>query len=116
MPKVASQDIVCYKYLTNIRSLWYTPYQRLNVTEYVNSGKIWNDTESVIREARTPKIYNISRGYIHSLLRSHLAPVGYYVFKCIIPKGSEYFKGIDGDICSKSIKFVKLIRTPVGYL
>lgn len=111
--KIAQEDIICYKYLTFLGDKFLTPYYRKDVTNSVISGEIWNDTETPITDKVLNKFINFSIGYIHSLVYSMLAPPEYYVFECIIPKGTEYAEGIDNDLCSKSIKFVKFIKAPI---
>ena len=48
-------------------------------------------------------------GFIHTLSPSCKCPL-YTVFKCIIPKGTKYFVGIDNDYASEQIIFLEQLK------
>ena len=113
----ATSDIVCYKVLLKKRNSLVSPF-------YQNFK--WKFREIV--EPRDKAGYrfisnHIQDGYLHtfssiygaedmvkdSSMRDHLR-----IYKCIIPKGAYYYKGIQSGGCygyaSKKVKLVELVK------
>lgn len=116
-PKVATEDIECYKVLKKEDGKWVTPYRGYPVK--------FNE----VMEAEGQKIdgmfafgrhYEISMGYFHAskdslgiyqvyksievyCSREHIKEPELKTFKAIIPKGSNYYIGVRGDICSDKL-------------
>lgn len=122
--KVADKDIVCYKKLNYHlgANTFCTPFMYMEITEEQLLGK-----EDIVPEEQENDIYKnaygefVARGgFIHSfknkpqaLKRTHKLQ-GQYLFKCIIPKGSEYLEGLDGNFCecyaAKKIRIVEAMN------
>lgn len=118
-PSKATKDIVCYKYLIKKKGIkdLMSPF----------TGFRWEAGKEYTADRSAPRFVsnNIKDGYFHSYeykeaaefegeefthIRSH---VEYRIVKCIIPKGSRYYKGIhtggDGGYASKKIKIVEVL-------
>lgn len=105
-PKIAKEDIVCYKVLeVNIDNRYFvTPYRK----NIVDINKPYEAKEANSLSIFHP--YTKTKGYIHTfafiptlqnLKERFDNPV---VFKCIIPKGTKYHRG-NFAYCSKKIIF-----------
>lgn len=76
---------------------------------------IMDDTRLNIESAKHyPQCYtSIYGGMIHSYVSLDIAKSRHQIcfkimtFKCIIPKGTLYYKGINGDICSKKLLIIE---------
>lgn len=72
--------------------------------------------ENYIERIRTMNListrFQIHGGMIHAYtnLESSKAPWPLATFKCIIPKGTLYYKGTSGDICSKKMLVVERVK------
>ena len=113
---VAKKDIKCYKLLDYDRlGRYVTPYTDLVVTEDIIRGErpFIADKSYSIFQPVTSKYYKVEDGAIHCYrgwFNARVHAIGAYVlFKCIIPKGTGYAIGEEGDICAEKIKFVKKI-------
>ena len=120
-PKFAKQDIICYKFLIKKKEGFFTPY-RYNI---VKIGKLLEDSKSVTMDEgeffRGNK-YQLKGGVFHSYKHiesavediewfkeeSYYKSCQFHIFKCIIPKGTCYYEGIDsaGDECYASRKII----------
>lgn len=142
-PKIAKRNIVCYKILNRTRRFnwttdrvekaYTTPYQHTPIN-LVNDDII-EGIRCFEPDSSTSDISPISPnldflhtegwkwvmhgGCIHSYRYKKDAnfmwsDAGQVIFKCIIPKGTEYYEGIDGihqkNYASKKIRFVKQIK------
>ena len=123
-PLIAEEDIVCYKQLDiNCQNVIITPITRIHIplkciqknkkkripfkAEIVNKFKfIWNHVLGFSNV--------VTDGFIHTFSSNPL----YYnflwsgpVFKCIIPKGTKYFIGENGnDYASEQIIFGERLK------
>lgn len=114
-PCIAEEDIICYKMLDRCHGLFCkckTPFRGVRVRNAVLTGrrlmKARGRREIIGLHLNVDvKQYAVAGGYIHTY--KHVPPfiIGYIVFKCVIPKGEEYFESGDGrEYASRSIKFV----------
>lgn len=125
-PKIAKRSIVCYKVVRAYNGLYYTSLMNYPITSYYNiKGYKFVDVNS---DWILNYVFNsygeqvILRGVIHTF--QNLADAKSecdvkfheHIFKCVIPKGTEYIKG--DSLCSfnriksygsKSIRFVEKI-------
>ena len=117
---MALKDIEVYKVylMKDDDSELISPYR---FTHYLNDvEEITPFSKRVLSERRTGRLFEreVRKGYIHawqhksyarlsacsiSLDFVHVTPV---VWKCVIPKGTLYFKG-NTDICAKKLKIVE---------
>lgn len=110
-PLIAKDDIICYKKLSQIGDTYITPCTYIEVpiecirdkvpfkAEILSKFKfIWRH---VLGFSDT-----VEDGFIHSFQDDN-GFRGYETFKCIIPKGTEYFIGRDNHIASKEIIFLE---------
>ena len=133
IPKIAQEDIVCYKVLikvSNIKALfgkgyatpWYETKVKPKGLFKAKGGK------SILKNYFNPGTYDVGRGFIHTYtgLDGSRIPKnfieGYRIFECIIPKGTEYFVSTDGEeyapdciifkrkMKCRKIKYRKIIR------
>ena len=108
IPKIAQEDIVCYKVLIKVSGIkalfgkgYLTPWCDTKVRPKglfkAKGGK------SILRNCFKPGTYDVGRGFIHTYtgLDGSRIPKnligGHRMFECIIPKGTEYFVSIDGE-------------------
>lgn len=116
-PLIATEDIVCYKVLegegTNIFSKYKTPYVERPCFPFLlaalNFPFIAFDEKVIIKRDYG---YLIGKGYIHTYsskvsLDTHSSRVK--VFKCIIPKGTFYYRDEDS-YASEKINFLCRIQ------
>lgn len=114
---IAEKDIKCYKMLdTNMEGDFVTPYERTLVDDSIIRGERLFIAEKTDYETFFPNYdgtYAIDDGAIHcyrNWLHGFINASGcYHLFKCVIPKGTCYAIGEDGEICAQAIKFVKQI-------
>ncbi len=131
IPRIATKDIIVYKILIPKYHELFTPYYNDNI----EIGKTYKGTFSrySIWIKHKPRAFTnniicflislffskiISSGYIHSynnyniIFNTNNWFYGnyYLIVKCIIPKGTLYFIGKDGDIASRKLKYVKIIN------
>ena len=72
-----------------------------------------NFTEPVVHGDGVHKIKKIGNGMIHAYARQRDVIICYgptSIYKCIIPKGTLYYKGISGNICAKKMLIVEQIN------
>ena len=131
----AEQDIVCYKILVKEEMMdaqYRTPYMNFPVHNGYISGKLdfgahkptKLEEPSVIMGRKHHK-YRVAEGFIHTyaniksakkqaLYISNFTTNNCEVFECIIPKGVEYYEGIDCTLsksyASSKIRFVNKIK------
>ena len=115
-PLIAEEDIVCYKQLyVDYKGETFTPYTSILVpTKCIQKNKkkrvpfkaeILNKWEFIWRH-----VFGFSNvvadGFIHTFSSAPLyCSLGWgdRVFQCIIPKGTKYFIGLDGEYASEQI-------------
>lgn len=116
-PLVAKEDIVCYKQLEINYSVneYETPCTHSKVPIECLTKKIpfkaviLNKAQFIWRHILG--FSNIvENGFIHSHMYYPSPNFLYDVFKCIIPKGTKYFVGKDGDYASEQIIFLKQLK------
>ena len=127
-PKVAEEDIVCYK------ALIYTKNEQTGKEFYISPfySKTWEKGKTYDALALWPRLtVAVEDGYFHAyqqfsnaeaLAKSFLGI--YYsemvIAKCIIPKGSEYYVGWDnssvGCYASKSLKIEEVTKIEKEYV
>lgn len=116
--KKAKEDIVCYKILRDIEDKLYTPYTFSEVSSQVFKGELPMIGECSNIRKLFRRIFHsdeIGEGYIHTFrvkayLQNELRHITFLgekaaTFKCIIPKGTYYYQGEDGDYASECIIF-----------
>ena len=114
-PKKTRKDIKVFKVLKLNGLFLHSPYY--------DKGKCWavnwvykSDIEGVtfFRNEQFFSTINISKGF-HSyidLYKAHLKSIPnkeYVVCEAIIPKGSRYYLGMQGDIVSDQLKITKIL-------
>ena len=120
-PKKAKADIVCYKILNKDMTAPYTGFQ-YDFREYkANSlfSLLIDIKDSIIRKVREgfPICYWYSIGLIHTYKNPPLMfwsetfnHLDRRLFKCIIPKGTYYYKSDDSfefEYASRRLKIIK---------
>lgn len=112
-PLIAEKDIVCYKLLRRCGFLYRTPITHTIVFPFW--WKLFNISftakcdEEILKELDS-SCYYISKGFIHTFKSKCIYPNGCVMFKCVIPKGTEYFvDSYNPGYASKQIKFIKKI-------
>lgn len=122
-PFIAANDIVCYKHLlVSVHENKYcTPYYKLEVV----LNKIYSSILGVIKDGEAPHVYCVEEG-MHSFENitdceedmfscftdNVIVPEKRAIAKCIIPKGSEYYKGdffSSNAYASTEIKYLEII-------
>lgn len=116
--KIAERDIVCYKALSYMNGVHYTPCRFKIVKDAVLSGR------RLLRGGlfRKKEIHGdntvISGGYIHVATNVKWLRIWYNAsrhFKCIIPKGTEYWVSKDGnEMAARKIRFVERVNCTFG--
>jgi hypothetical protein len=122
-PLIAEKDIVCYKQLcVNWNNAIVTPITKTLIpikcihknkkkrvpfkAEILNKFRfIWGHVLGFSDEVTDGFIHTFSSNPLHYnyFLDGH-------VFKCVIPKGTKYFIGNDGDYASEQIIFVEQLK------
>lgn len=111
----SSEDKLCYKVLFINKDTLISPYRNYKF----NIGEVTND---IAEESIIPifNVYMIESGFFHTYASPHHAKIlldklsrdlpkcfKIGIFEAIIPKGTLYYKGLLGDLCSKSLKIIK---------
>ena len=117
-PKVAKKDIVCYKVIKYGKTGFFTPFMGMpvDVHECHKKREGLIDPLCKFQEYPYPKTnlgHFINHG-IHSwrnvndamLNRCSSDEVPSLVLRCIIPKGTRYWIGKEGDYVSETLKIV----------
>lgn len=123
-PSTSKKNIVCYKILKTSKSNYnnyYTPFTDFRIDEKTLNGE-QNLIALGIEKVEKYEKYEIGEGFIHTykifknakrmtdfLNENYIEK--YYIFKCIIPSGTEYHEGVDVNnyqsYASKEIKIIK---------
>lgn len=124
-PLRARKDIVCYKVFgrsfDNLHII--TPYQRMRILKPTENNPILMDDVSIDVDEKdidiitpwaasgykTGKFKRIGRGMIHAYTYPIIPSSCCFLYKCIIPKGTLYYKGINNNICAKKMLIVEQI-------
>ena len=110
-PKIAEEDIVCYKVLRKIFFTYWTPYTKKFV--FLNHlFKAKGEEEIYYQFAYT----EIGQGFIHAFTNKQRAIRlclnlyyedaifnNFIVVKAVIKKGTKYFLGKNDNICAKEV-------------
>lgn len=121
-PKVADRDIVCYKFLYQTGPFRYmTPVIGTKLWKFPFIGKTFaaEGIEDIEMDPIHEKLV-IGGGFIHSFAeasdkyRHYSCLFNVVLFRCIIPKGTEYFEHEDGSEYASS-KIVILKKVAVWY-
>lgn len=113
-PLIAEEDIIVFKNLKNSGNNDYvSPYQGF----HFEINKIYTDTkESHIQQLtiNSDPAYSITQGWFHSYstldgaTKNCIFHGDVILVKAMIPKGTPYYLGICGDVCSKRIKLIEV--------
>lgn len=121
-PKVAKEDIICYKVLSLTKEGLYSPFQ-----DYKYDGELIKADGRIDRRKRYSfkfslfkrQYYTIHGGMLHCFVSKKLAKtlqlslitIGSAItYECVIPKGTEYYISTDEEgICAKAIRLIKEI-------
>lgn len=129
---VAEEDICCYKILDK-KKIFKTPFQRYEVNnDVINGNENLKACYCDETKDNTPKLedagYKIEDGFIHTINGKDESNTLFCVtkklfsdlikhpilFECVIPKGTEYYSGIDNNFhhgyAAKEIRFVKQVE------
>ena len=123
-PKIAQEDIICYKFYRRCNEILFSPYRGFAAPE------IGIVTNTKLEKPYRPEDNNF---YIHNYYGFKRVEEGFHsfktleevkhkvngyrnnlnlvIFKCIIPRGSSYYEGIFDkyeSYCSNSIKLVEV--------
>ena len=115
--QVADRDIVCYKILMRRTNYFVSPYleYRYDIPSTVEDTA----EEKYFKAMRGAKM--VGSGFLHAfrtcvaaihwrgVMRGREPYTLFVIAECIIPEGTRYYFGTNGDICSKKLKLVKII-------
>lgn len=127
--KIAKRRIVCYKILSNAHGPknyagmsdieFMTPYQHTLIDDDIISGKKDFEAKGSVDITKNfdEAFCHLRGGCIHTYQNrkdaKYMCDSEQSVFKCIIPKGTEYYEGEslcgDKNYASKKIRFIKQI-------
>lgn len=121
--KKAAKDIVCYKELSYFyyEGKYVTPYVFTEVKDNIIRGEEFFKAKGKMNIrlsglAKKNLMFMVGQGFIHTYKNFPTQKVfgkNTAVFKCIIPKGTNYIEGTNykGNLCyaSRKIKFVEKI-------
>lgn len=123
-PLRARKDIVCYKRFELLFALSLFNVMRTAVKGCVvripktDEPTVMvaypeNCIEKVRPRSTTGTRFQIYGGMIHAYTKIEYceSPWPLAIFKCIIPKGTLYYKGTSGDICAKKMLVVELVKS-----
>lgn len=124
-PKIAEEDIICYKFYRRYNEILISPYQgfmapEIGIVANTELGKSYRSTDNGSYIHSFLGFKRVDKGF-HSFktleeikheVNGYWNNLGLVIFKCIIPRGSSYYKGIFGDryesYCSNSIKLIEI--------
>lgn len=118
-PSIARKDITCYKTLDYGLGGYCTPYRCMPFKEGLNIADGPQDYKYSACGIRGnyKKIIKVEGGYIHAYTTlENACNKRYYnarmlfVAECVIPKGTEYWRGFNGEICATQMVFKKIIE------
>jgi hypothetical protein len=114
--KIAEHDIVCYKVLAYWDGEYYTPVMYKKVKDVVLTGRRLFRGGLFNQKHKYTNSISIEGGYVHVYstimnCRCHWFCGACRYYKCIIPKGTEYWVSSDGkEFAAKKIRFVKQVK------
>lgn len=109
-PKTAKTDLRVYKILTQVSGCWFTPYQSVRLKFNLQNKIRYKSTIDAPLSHSSGLSYcaRISRGihsfysYVFAINEKRWCGPG-TVFYAVIPKGSKYYIGVEGDIVSSQL-------------
>lgn len=137
--KTADHDIECWKVLLKHRARFYTPFMIVRVPFLARIGlRCFRAKRSYKQPFMLPcRSYRVGipykgcwvveSGYIHlfsskenaddsySILVKHPEykrgkPMETVIVRCIIPAGTKYYEGMEGDLAAKKVRIVETMR------
>lgn len=130
--KVAAEDIICWKIIARNKRTHatYTPYHFLYVTRDQREGKEDFVPEQLGGCPTCPSDGIVNEGFIHVHFVKNVAIDKFYIlnmisviddvefllYECVIPKGTAYYEGTDGEntyakaAAAERIRFVRQIN------
>lgn len=125
-PFIAKEDIICYKILvkTKIPFMYKTPIVRtklIKIPLFQKTFKAKGSSKVYGIKIHWSGVWEVAEGYIHTYLTAEAAisnvshvideGEGCRIFKCIIPKGTKYFKSTESDtLASEKIVICNKIK------
>lgn len=117
-PYIAKEDIIIYKVVcTNSNGIYESFYARFPYKLGVEYEQHEDFTIEEVPFLYYGTKYIISKGWFHSYIDYFHTFMEYnsiikdvVIVKGIIPKGSEYYRGVGGEICSRKIKLIEEIK------
>lgn len=120
-PLRAHKDIVCYKRFEILYALSLFNVMRTSVIGTIVRIPIDEPTVMVAHPNWIERVRNtleggakfrIYGGMIHAYTKLEYSkgPWPVAIFKCVIPKGTLYYKGTSGDICAKKMLVVEQVK------
>ena len=117
---IANDPITVYKVVVSREGLigYLTPYQEA----YVQLGKTYYSDINIRKEDGAYNVYEALHSFVDipASLQHMIIPMSGYcsvILKCIIPKGSEYYKGFSifsgearAAYASNKLKYIKVIK------
>lgn len=94
---IIGNKLVCPEFSNNVS--FYVPYYCYSVDRGIHGFK---DKDSAL--VFIDNLFNITCNIYYT----------YYLYECIIPKGSKYYEGINNDICSEKMIVNKLLLCKVS--
>ena len=111
--KIAERDIVCYKSFGYKQGVYYTPCWYKIVKDAVLSGRRLFRGGLFRQKHTNDGVTVIEGGYIHLYKKLECCRFLYEKcvhFKCVIPKGTEYWVGSGSELAARKIGFVKRLK------
>lgn len=117
IPRIALKDIVVYKALNNFDGALSTKITKNTIKLGVTYKGIFRAGIYTYYKCNPRSLISslfnrfITSGYIHSYPYKEIVEDiwGDTIVECIIPKGTLYFIGKNGDVASRRIKYIKVI-------
>ena len=124
-PEIAKEDIICYKFYVRYDETLFSPYQEsrapeIGIVANTELGRSYRPTDIGSYIHNFLGFKRIDKGF-HSFktleevereVNKYKREFDLVIFKCIIPRGSSYYKGIFNDryesYCSNSIKLIEI--------
>ena len=114
--KIAEHDIVCYKVLYYWNDKYYTPIMHKKVKDAVLTGRRLFRGGLFRQKNKYTNSISIEGGYVHVYSTRMNCNCDWFCgkyryYKCIIPKGTEYWISHDGkEFAARKIRFVEQVK------
>lgn len=111
-PLIADRDIICYKKVQQVgKDAYITPCTNAEIPIECIQNKVPFEAQILSKfKFIWRHVFGFGRFVEDGFIHTYQADNGwgfYKVFKCIIPKGTKYFVGIQGDYASERIIFLE---------